>query len=217
MVRRLLSIAFAYGVLAATPVRAARLPLDPATLGGAAVFVDAEQRVAAAAQAAGLAFAPDSRPLPPQVLLPLDTADGRIQKRRGLLYWRGDMLPDPLAPGETGTLVRRHRNAAGTWKTVRTEEGVAPAARTNLVPVARATASFALPTLILETPYQLGTLAGAPVRLVLWRTATEDSAPLGGFIEIPDEPAALRDALNARLAPFAAQADWAAEFDAFAR
>ena len=127
------------------------------------------------------------------------------------------MLPDQLAPGETGTLVRRHRNAAGAWKTVRTEEGVAPAARTNLVPVARATASFALPTLILETPYQLGTLAGAPVRLVLWRTATEDSAPLGGFIEIPDEPAALRDALNARLAPFAAQADWAAEFDAFAR
>ena len=217
MVRRLLPIALLFCTAAAAFGGSARLPLDPAVLAGAEVFTAAEEHVAAAAQAAGLAFVPDSRPLPPQVLLPLDTADGRIQKRRGLLYWRGDMLPDQLAPGETGTLVRRHRNAAGTWKTVRTEEGVAPAARTNLVPVARASASFALPTLILETPYQLGTLAGAPVRLVLWRTATEDSAPLGGFIEIPDEPVALRDALNARLAPFAAQADWAAEFDAFAR
>ena len=204
-------------VLAATPVRAARLPLDPATLDGAAVFVDAEQRVAAAAQAAGLAFAPDSRPLPPQVLLPLDTADGRIQKRRDLLYWRGDMLPDQLAPGETGTLVRRHRSKTGAWKSIRTQENVASNARADLVPVARTTGTLALPPMIIETSYHLGSAGASAATLVLWRTAAEDSVPLGGCIVLTDPPPALAEALAARLPDFPALADWAAAFDAYAR
>ena len=98
---------------AAASARTARLPLDPALLAGAEVFTAAEAHVAAAAQAAGLAFVPDPRPLPPQVLVTLDTAGGDLQKRNGLVYWRGEMLPDQLAPGETGTLVRRHRSKTG--------------------------------------------------------------------------------------------------------
>ena len=197
---------------------AVQVPLDPATLAGAEIFNTAEQQVAAAAAAAGLVFTPDSHPLPPQVLLPLDTADGRIQKRNGLLYWRGDMLPDQLAPGETGTFIRRHQDKRGAWKTVRIQENAAPGSRTNLVPVVRTTAHFILPSLIIETPYQLGTLADCPVRLVLWRTAAEDSAPLGGFLDVPENsPPAFQEALKSRLAPFDAQADWAAVFTAFSR
>ena len=41
-----------------------------------------------------------------------------------------------------GTLVQRHRSKTGAWKTVRTQADVGPASRTNLVPVARATAKF---------------------------------------------------------------------------
>ena len=201
----------------AAAARAAQFPLDPATLAGADIFTRAEQQAAAAAATAGLEFVSDSHPLPPQVIVPLDTADGRIQKRNGLLYWRGNMLPDQLAPGETGTLVRRHLARNGAWKTVRTEDGVVPNDRTNLVPVTRATAHFTLPAMIIETPFQLGTLAGAPVRLVLWRTAQEDSAPIGGFLDVPEASPAFLEALKSGLAPFAAQSDWAAEFGAFAR
>lgn len=216
MFRRLLPIAVLLFASAAG-ARDARIPLDPATLGGADIFTDAEARVAQAAAAAGLAFVSDPRPLPPQVLLTLDTADGKIQKRRGILFWRGDMLPDQLAPGETGTLIRRHQARNGAWRTLRTQEGVAPAANTNLVPISRSTASFVLPAMIIETPYQLGTVGDSSVRLVLWRTAAEDSAPLGGFLDLAAPAPALLDALNSRRPPFAAQADWAAEFDAFAR
>ena len=137
MPRRLLPIVlFLFGAAAASG-ESARLPLDPAALAGAEVFTAAEAQVAAAAQAAGLAFAPDPRPLPPQVLLTLDTLDGRVQRHQGLLYWRGEMLPDQLAPGETGTLVRRCRTKTGAWKTVRTQDGVGPATRTDLLPTAR--------------------------------------------------------------------------------
>ncbi len=214
MLRRLLPIALLFCAVPAAPARAVRVPLDPATLGGASIFTDAEAQVAQAAAAAGLAFVSDPRPLPPQVILPLDTADGQIQKRNGLLYWRGDMLPDQLAPGETGTLVRRHRAKDGAWRTSRTREGIASTANTNLLPVSRSTASFSLPPMIIETPYQIGTAGDSAIQLVLWRTAEEDSAPLGGFLALPDPPPAFLNALNSRLAPFAAQADWAAEFDA---
>lgn len=217
MVRRLLPIAVFLLAAAAASARTARLPLDPAVLGGASIFTDAERHVAAAAQSAGLAFVPDPRPLPPQVLLTLDTAGSDLQKRNGLVYWRGEMLPDQLAPGETGTLVRRHRSKTGAWKTVRTQADVAPDARADLVPVARATPSFALPPMIIETAYQLGTAGASPATLVLWRTADEDSAPLGGYVALVDPPPALLEALQARLAPFAARDDWAAEFDALAR
>ena len=217
MVRRLLPIALLLCAVSGAFARTARLPLDPAALGGASIFTDAEQHVAAAAQAAGLAFVPDPRPLPPQVLLTFDVADGHIQKRNGILYWRGDMLPDQLAPGETGTFVRRHRSKTGAWKTVRTQADVASNARADLVAVARATPSFALPPMIIETAYQLGTAGDSPATLVLWRTADEDSAPLGGYVALVDPSPALLEALQARLAPFAARADWAAEFDALAR
>ena len=217
MLRRLLPIAlFLTGAVAASG-GSARLPLDPAALTGAEVFSAAEAHVAAAAQAAGLAFAPDPRPLPPQVLLTLDTAGGDVQKRNSLVYWRGDMLPDQLAPGEIGTLVRRHRSKTGAWKTVRTQENVGPNARADLMPVARTAGTIALPPMIIETSYHLGSVGASAATLVLWRTADEDSPPLGGCIVLADPPPALAEALAARLPDFPARADWAAEFDAYAR
>ena len=215
MFRRLLPIALVLLSCAlSASARTAFVPLDPAALAGAGVFVQAEQAVARAAQAAGTAFVPDSRPLPPQVVMTFDTPDGKILKRRGVLFWRGDMLPDQLAPGETGALVRRHQSTNGVWRTARTRENTAPASDTNLVSVSRATGTFALPPMIIETPYRLGTIGDAPVLLVLWRTAEEDSAPLGGAIALRDPPPSLLDALQAQIPPFPAQADWAAAFDA---
>lgn len=217
MVRRLLSIVLLFCTAAAAFGGSARLTLDPTVLVGAEVFTAAETHVAAAAQAAGLAFVPDPRPLPPQVLLTLDTANGDLEKRNGLVYWRGEMLPDQLAPGEIGTLVRRHRSKTGAWKTVRTQDNVGPAARTDLVPVARTAGSLILPPMIIETSYQLGSAGACDATLVLWRTAEEDSAPLAGCIVLAEPPPALVEALQARLPDFPARADWAVEFDAYAR
>ena len=217
MVRRLLPLALFLLAAATASARSARVPLDPAALAGAEVFTAAEAHVAAAAQAAGLAFGPDPRPLPPQVLLTLDTAGGDVQKRNSLVYWRGEMLPDQLAPGESGILVRRYRSKTGAWKTVRTQEDVGPAARTDLVPVARTTGTLVLPPMIIETSYHLGSVGASAATLVLWRTADEDSPPLGGCIVLADPPPALAEALAARLPDFPARADWAAEFDAYAR
>ena len=217
MLRRLLPIALLLCTVSGAGAGAARLPLDPAALSGAEVFTAAEEHVAAAAQTAGLAFVPDPRPLPPQVLVTLDTAGGDLQKRNGLVYWRGDMLPDQLAPGETGTLVRRHRSKSGAWKTVRTQEDVGPAARADLVSVARTAGMLVLPPMIIETSYQLGSVGDCAATLVLWRTADEDSAPLAGCIVLAEPPPALAAALAARLPDFPARADWAAEFDAYAR
>ena len=217
MARRLLPIALLFCTAAAAFGGSARLPLDPAALSGAEVFTAAEEHVAAAAQTAGLAFVPDPRPLPPQVLVTLDTAGGDLQKRNGLVYWRGEMLPDQLAPGETGTLVRRHRSKTGTWKTVRTQDNVGPNARADLVPVARTAGAFALPPMIIETSYHLGSAGASAATLVLWRTAAEDSVPLGGCIVLADPPPALTEALAARLPDFPARADWVAAFDAYAR
>ena len=215
MPRRRLPIAlFLLSCVLSASARTAFVPLDPAALGGAGIFVLAEQYAARAAQAAGAAFVPDSRPLPPQVVMTFDTPDGKILKRNGILFWRGDMLPDQLAPGETGSLVRRHQNTNGVWRTVRTRENAAPAADTNLVAVSRAAATFALPPMIIETPYRLGTIGDAPVQLVLWRTAAEDSAPIGGALALRDPSPALLDALQAQIPPFPAQADWTAAFDA---
>ena len=196
--------------------RLVHVPLDPATLGGADIFTAAEAQVARATQAAGLAFVPDPRPLPPQVIVPLDTAKAAVQQRNGILFWRGDMLPDQLAPAETGTLIRKRHEPDGSWKTIRTKENYALASRVDLLPVVRATPHFTLPRTLIETPYQLGTLGEASVRLVLWRTAEEDTAPLGGAIVLQDPAPALLESLNSALLPFAAQAAWAAEFDAFA-
>ena len=218
MVRRLLPLLPAVLVLAAcaAQARTVHVALEPATLGGADIFTDAEAQVARAAQAAGLAFVPDPRPLPPQVIVPLDTAKAAVQQRNGILFWRGDMLPDQLAPAETGTLIRKRREPDGTWKTIRTKENYALAARVDLLPVVRTTPHFALPRLLIETPYQLGTLGAVPVRLILWRTAETDTAPLGGAIALRDPAPALLDALNSLVPPFPAQAAWAAEFDALA-
>lgn len=215
MFRRRLPIAAILSCALSASARTAFVPLDPAALGGAGVFVQAEQAAARAAQAAGAAFVPDSRPLPPQIVMTYDTPDGKIRKRNGILYWRGDMLPDQLAPGETGALVRRRLGTNGVWRTVRTKKDVPPASDTNLVSVSRAAAGFALPPMIIETPYQLGTIGDAPVMLVLWRTAAEDSAPLAGALALRDPPPALLDALRSQVAPFPAQADWTAAFDAF--
>lgn len=194
------------------PQTAARVPLDPATLGGAAVFTGAERRVAAAASAAGLAFVPDPRPLAPQVILIFDSPAGEVQKHSGILFWRGEMLPDQLAPGETGTLVRKRLARDGTWKTVAKHRDFVLATATNLVATPRAP----LPATIIETSYRLGTVESAPVLLVLWRAAQEDSAPLGGFVLLPDSAAALLAPLQAGRPPFEQAAEWANLFDALA-
>lgn len=195
--------------------RIAHFPLDPASLGGADIFTDAEKILARAATTAGIAFISAPLPLPPQVILPLDTAREDIRKRNGLLFWRGDMLPDQLAPAEIGTLVRKRREPDGTWKRLRTLKPYALEPRILLVPVIRTGPTFTLPRMIIETSYQLGSLDGAPVSLVLWRTAEEDSSPIGGSLALVDPPPALLDALSSAQSPFSAQAEWAAEFDAF--
>lgn len=206
-------ILFAAGARAADlPKATARVPLDPAALAGAAVFTDAEQRVAAAAAAAGLAFVPDPRPLPPQVIQTFDLPTGEVRKHDGILFWRGEMLPDQLAPGETGTLVRKRLARDGTWKTVAKRKDFAMASATNLVAAPRAP----LPATIIETPYRLGTVEAAPATLVLWRAVQEDSAPLGGFIVLPEADPAWLAALQASLPPFETAAEWAALFDALA-
>ncbi len=172
------------------------VPLDPDTLGGPGIFTAAQSQVAQAAKTAGLDYIADPRPLPPQVILPLDTAAAVVQRQQGLLFWRGDMLPDQLAPAETGTLYRKQRDPDGTWKLIRTKETYALASRINLQPVARSTGHFTLPRLIIETPYHLGSLGGAPVALVLWRTTEEDSLPLGGAIVLSNPPVALLETLK---------------------
>lgn len=215
MIRRPLPILAALLIGAAGPAaaRTVRIPLAPATLGGAAIFTQAEQLVAQAAQTAGIPFAADPRPLPPQVVLTLAPAAGGAHKPDSLLFWRGDMLPDQLAPGETGTLVRKRPAPGGGWTAARVRKDFILAAHTNLVPAAR----FGLPALIIETPYQLGTLGDAPAWLVLWRSAEEDSAPLAGFLALRNPADALIKALRPLVAPFDGQADWAATFDALSR
>ena len=68
--------------------------------------------------------------------------------------------------------------------------------------------------MILETPYQIGTLAGQPVRLVLWRDTTEGSAPLGGFLDLPTPTPAISEALQTRYAPFPERDAWTSLFTA---
>jgi hypothetical protein len=216
MRRHLPALLLAGLLLAATAAaRTTYVPLDPASLGGAAVFTGAEDLVARAARQAGLEFLSDPRPLLPHVLLVLDTAEGEVARKGGLVFWRGDMLPDQLAPGETGTLVRKIRQADGRWKTTRTRKGVPPTARPDLVAAVRTTASFTLPSMIIETAYQLGTAGSTPATLVLWRSVEEGSAPLGGAIALPNPPSGLAEALQSLAPDFAGRADWLAEFQAF--
>ena len=109
---------------------------------------------------------------------------------------------------------RKRHEPDGTWKTIRIRENCVLAAYPDLVAVARTNAHFALPRMIIETSYQLGTLGDVPATLVLWRTPEEGSAPIGGALALPDPPPALLDALSAVQPPFDAQAEWTAEFDA---
>ena len=82
---------------------------------------------------------------------------------------------------------------------------------------ARTAGTLVLPSMIIETSYQLGSVGDCAATLVLWRTAAEDSAPLAGCIVLAEPPPALAETLAARLPDFPARADWAAEFDAYAR
>jgi len=192
----------------------AQIPLPPKSLAGADIFTEAEAHVAQAAQASGLTFTPDPRPLPPQVILTLDTPKGTVQKRKGLLIWRGDMLPDQMAPEDVGTLIRKKLQPDGTWKTTRTRTEFKRSARTNLLPVARATAQGLLPPMIIETAYHLGRAGAANTTLVLWRIPEEGSAPLAGFIQLSPAPSNLVQALQAALPVFETQDTWGIEINA---
>lgn len=215
MPRRILLLTLAAGLAAvASLAQPAYLPLDPATLGGAAIFTDAETRVARAAASLGLAFAADPRPLPPQVLLTFDHPDGTIRQRQGILVWRGDMLPDQLAPGETGTLIRRRLADGGQWKTVRRKPDCPPLPPPPLAPADRLDAPVPLPAMIIETPYHLGTAGNATATLVLWRTPEEGRPPLGGALLLADPSPELLRALETQIPPFAGQDSWAGEFRA---
>ena len=218
MIRRLSPIQHAVLLLllatCASPARNVYIPLEPSTLVGADIFDTAHTHVTQASQSAHLDFVSDPRPLPPQIILNLDTVDGAVQQRKGLLLWRGDMLPDQLAPAEIGTLIRKRHEPDGMWKTIRIRGNDVLSTHPHLVPTPRRTPQGILPQMIIETVYQLGTLDGAPVSLVLWRTEEEGSAPIGGALALPNPSTALLDSLNSVLPPFAEQKGWASEFDA---
>ncbi len=203
----------ATGAASAAP-RLVQAPLDPATLRGAAVFTRAESFVAQAAKTAGQSFTAAPRPLPPRIILILDTDDGRIAQRGGIILWRGDMLPDQLAPDETGTLLRRKHQADGTWKTTRRRENVAPDWQTNLVPTARTVADISLPEMLIETAYHLGTAGDADASLVLWRRQEEDSAPIGGAIILHPSTPELAEALRSLIPAFSGRENWLSVFEA---
>lgn len=192
----------------------ARFPLDPGRLAGAEIFTEAEAHVSEAAQKAGLSFASDPRPLPPQVILQLDTPKGTVLKRHGLLFWRGEMLPDQMAPGDTGVLVRKKQQRDGSWKTTRTQQDFELSSRTNLLPTARTGAVGTLPAMMIETAYHLGSAGKADAELVLWRTEEEGSEPLAGFIRITHAPSNLVASLQNTLPAFEGQTNWAVEIDA---
>lgn len=216
MIRRFFPLltALLFTAAAGAGASPAYCPLDPVSLRGPAIFTDAESLAAGAARQAGLEFTPDSRPLPPQVILTLDNENGDIRKRNGILVWRGDMLPDQLAPAEAGTLVRKRRTEEGLWKTTRRKENCAPDAMVRFQPADRPDPPVPLPAMIIETPYRLGTIGPDPVILVLWRSTDEGSPPLGGALVLSNPSPALRKALQAQIPAFDRQADWAAEFDA---
>jgi hypothetical protein len=200
----------------AAAARPVHVPLDPASLGGSGVFNAAEEAVGRAAQAAGLAFTADPRPLAPRVIETFDTAQGSVRRRDGVLVWRGDMLPDQLAPAESGLLIRKQRNPDGSWATLRTLTNQAPAKFLLLVPAPRQNPPVVLPARIIETPYRLGTIGDQAVQLILWRTVEEGRPPLGGAIALEEPSPALIDALDKLLPPFADRAAWASEFNALA-
>ncbi len=122
------------------------------------------------------------------------------------------MLPDQMAPGEIGTLYRQRQQPDGLWQTIQTRAPFAWATLPDLSPQSPPPPLLNLPAMIIETPYHIGTLADRPVRLLLWRTPEEGSAPLGGAIQINDPPADFLPALQAQMLPFPEQAAWSAEF-----
>lgn len=200
---------------AAAAAQPVLVPLDPASLGGAAVFTQAETLVACAAAEAGASFDPAPHPLPPQVLLPLAQKDKARRRDDVVYFWRGDMLPDQMAPAESGTLYRRKLQKNGGWKTTRTHDGPSDPLPASLIPAPPAGPGTALPDLIIETPYHLGRAGTADAILLLWRSVEEGSAPLGGAIALRDPTPELADAVRALSPDWAGRADWQRLFDAF--
>ena len=115
--------------------------------------------------------------------------------------------PRPNGTRRNRNLYRQRQQPDGLWQTIQT----APL-RVGHPPLPPPPPLLNLPAMIIETPYHIGTLADRPVRLLLWRTPEEGSAPLGGAIQINDPPADFLPALQAQMLPFPEQAAWAAEF-----
>lgn len=199
----------------AATARPLQTPLDPATLADASVFTAAETLIARAAAAAGLSFQASPHPLPPRIILPLELRNESRQRPDVVYVWRGDMLPDQLAPAETGTLYRRKRQATGTWKTTRTLPGPAEPLPPDLQRAPRTVGSTLLPDLVVETLYHLGTADGSDATLVLWRSIEEGTAPLGGAITLEAPPPALAEALQSLTPSFDDHDAWLEVFRAF--
>ena len=202
-------------LVVAAGARTIQAPLDPATLADAAVFTTAEALVARAAVSVGLTFQADPRPLPPRIILPLTLCNESRQRPDVVYLWRGDMLPDQLAPAETGTLYRRKRQTNGTWKTTRTLSTPAEPLPPDLQRALRSVGPTLLPELIVETRYHLGAANGSDATLVLWRSIEEGTPPLGGAITLDTPPPKLADALQSLAPPFATHDDWLETFRAF--
>ena len=188
-----------------------RAPLDPSRLAGADVFAEAESIAARAAQAAGIPFAPDPRPLPPRVVVLFDASGQSSPTNDAAAFWRGDMLPDQLAPAESGTLFFRSRALPnGLWQTDSAAASPPFPSPDLLVPSPRGP----LPSLFLETAYRIGSAGDSAAELVLWRSPENASAPIAGAVVFLAPAAALSDSLLSSAPAFESQSFWRSEFDA---
>ena len=73
---------------------------------------------------------PPAAPVAPPAAPPAAPAPPALE----LLIWRGDMLPDQMAPGEIGTLYRQRQQPDGLWQTIQTRAPFAWATLPDLSP-----------------------------------------------------------------------------------
>ena len=190
-----------------------RVPLDPSRLAGADVFAEAESIVARAAETAGRAFVANPCPRPPRVVLLFDASAQASPSNAAVAFWRGDMLPDQLAPAESGTLFSRSRSLPdGLWQTDSAAESPPYPPPELLTPAPR----DPLPSMFIETAYRLGSVGDSSAELLLWRAPEEGSPPIAGAVALLAPSQSLGEALLSAAPVFVSQSFWRSEFDALA-